>query len=399
MAWLQRYQSGKFRGAPFVTEGHDLAGGRRLHVHEYPKRDTPLAEDLGRAAESFQLELFVRGPDYMAARDALLEALRAEGPGTLVHPYLGTMRVAVARFRMREGTREGGIARFMVDFVEAGELTYPTQTKNTGAIVASRADAAQAAVAASFPSAYTVDNHPEFVADSALATSQAAIAQLQALAGAGPALATQKTAYLRGLAGSLATLASTVRTPASLAADLQTQVAGLAALWPSAGTRVDRYRPLYTFGSTLAPPPATTPSRVREGANQVALTHLVRQSAVIEATRASREVPFESYQEAAALREELAERLDTEMLIADDQVYPALADLRVAMIRDITARGADLARVTTWRPPATLPALVVAHRLYGDAREEAAVLARNSRTVRHPGFVPGGQALEVLTYA
>lgn len=398
MPWPDRYQKGKFRDAEFVTERHDLSGGRRVALHQYPKRDLPLAEDMGRAAEGYQLELFVRGADYMVARDALLSALRAQGAGTLVHPYLGTMKVAVRQFRMQESTREGGSARFSVDFVEAGENTFPQASANTGAQVVTRANAASAVVQTQFPTQYAVEDFPAFVADSALGTAQAALLELQALANAGPALALEKTAFLRGLALSLGTLATTVRSPLSLAGEVYSQVAGLGTLWSGALTRVGRFRSLFAFGNTLAPVPEVTPSRVREARNQAATAALVRRAAVIEAARASRQVTFESFQEAAALREELAEQLDTEMLEADDLTFPVLADLRVAVIRDISARGADLARVTTYRPPVTLPALIVAHTLYGDARREAGIIDRN-RAIRHPGFVAGGAPLEVLTDA
>jgi prophage DNA circulation protein len=47
----------------------------------------------------------------------------------------------------------------------------------------------------------------------------------------------------------------------------------------------------------------------------------------------------------------------------------------------------------------TQPALVLAQRLYGDPASvearAAEIVARNK--VRHPGFVPGGVALQVLS--
>jgi prophage DNA circulation protein len=87
--------------------------------------------------------------------------------------------------------------------------------------------------------------------------------------------------------------------------------------------------------------------------------------------------------------------LDARQGEADDAVYGALADLRGAVVRDIAARGADLARVVRYTPPETLPALVLAHRLYGDAARDGELVARNG--IAHPGFVPGGLELEVLT--
>ena len=81
-------------------------------------------------------------------------------------------------------------------------------------------------------------------------------------------------------------------------------------------------------------------------------------------------------------------------------IAPFLADaLRRAVTADLTARGGTLARLQTHVPAVTMPALVIAQRLYGDpARMEARaaeIVARNK--VPHPGFVPGGAALQVLS--
>lgn len=42
----------------------------------------------------------------------------------------------------------------------------------------------------------------------------------------------------------------------------------------------------------------------------------------------------------------------------------------------------------------TMPALLIAHRVYGDARRADDIVSRNR--IAHPGFVSGGQVLEVL---
>ena len=95
------------------------------------------------------------------------------------------------------------------------------------------------------------------------------------------------------------------------------------------------------------------------------------------------------------MRDELSDRLELEAETADDSVYTALVDLRAATVRDLTARGASLAGLRTVTPAATLPALVLAHRLYGDAARADELTLRNR--LRHPGFVVGGSALEVLS--
>jgi len=48
-----------------------------------------------------------------------------------------------------------------------------------------------------------------------------------------------------------------------------------------------------------------------------------------------------------------------------------------------------------YSPPVTLPALVIAQTLYGDGSEADQIVTKNS--VRHPGFVSGGQTLRVLS--
>ncbi|MBI4800433.1 MAG: DNA circularization N-terminal domain-containing protein [Desulfarculus sp.] len=79
MTWRTRMQPASFRGAGFLVEGHDGEVGRRLAVHEYPERDLPYAEDLGRKARVFKITGLVIGPDYMAQRDALLARLQQQG--------------------------------------------------------------------------------------------------------------------------------------------------------------------------------------------------------------------------------------------------------------------------------------------------------------------------------
>lgn len=76
-------------------------------------------------------------------------------------------------------------------------------------------------------------------------------------------------------------------------------------------------------------------------------------------------------------------------------LYYALIDLRAAVTRDVAVLGLLLPYTVSWTPAATLPAVVIAHRLYGDALRDADIISGNA--IRHPGFVPGGVALEVLS--
>lgn len=150
MSWKGRLRGGgSFRGAPFHVEDHEAAGGRRIVVHQYPQRDTPYPEDLGRKAERFEVVAFLVGRDYMAARDALVNACRAPGPGRLVHPWLGTFDASCDEWRVIETTAKGGMARVRMMFVEGGRNEYPTSRAHDEAVVGEAAAAARAAVQSS----------------------------------------------------------------------------------------------------------------------------------------------------------------------------------------------------------------------------------------------------------
>lgn len=401
MSWRDRLQKGSYRGAPFLWQKADGELGRKTARHDYPLRDEAYVEDLGKAPREFTLEVFVLGPDYMAARDRLIAALEEPGPGTLVHPTMGTLRVALAgKARLSESTDEGGMARFTLPFVLAGENKFPAAAADTAGAVATRADVGLGKVADDFGRVVTVDGKPGFVVDDLQAMANTALERIDAVRAmlAGPLVPAEETKYaatFRRLSGAVTSL---IRTPLALVAEFQDYMTGLASVSENPLDVVRAYRRLFDFGSDFKPVPRTTANRVAQADNRQAMVDLVRRTAVIEAARLSARIDYPSHQEAVAMRDELADRLDEQMeAAAADEVYTALLELRVAVVRDITARGADLARITSYTPGATLPSLVVAHRLYGDPLREAEVCARNR--IRHPGFVTGGRPLEVLTNA
>ena len=170
-----------FRGVAFEVESHSESGGRRVELHEYPLRDTPYAEDLGKKAGKWQIEAFlVNGESgYAERRDKLREALNASGPGTLIHPYLGELSVSVDGYSLKETTREGGYCTFSISFVEAGQPVEPDVEKDTAANVLDKAEAAKEAATAGF-----LDEYMPLLED------------LEGLAGKVPALLSEATAFL-----------------------------------------------------------------------------------------------------------------------------------------------------------------------------------------------------------
>ncbi len=139
MSWRDQLQSASFRDVPFYTRNTPGEIGRRVAVHEYPLRDDPYPEDLGRKARRYTVDAFVMGDNYMAQRDRIIKALEKFGPGMLVHPQYRRLRVQVLSARPNHSSREGGMCRFSIQFVEAGKNQFPHQKTDTVSGVAQAA--------------------------------------------------------------------------------------------------------------------------------------------------------------------------------------------------------------------------------------------------------------------
>jgi prophage DNA circulation protein len=124
--WRTRYQKASFRGATFFTDTDGKQSGRRLAIHEYPKKDIGYAEDMGKRTGMHQFAGFCianseNGFDYRPARDALINALEKEGKGQLQHPLLGSFQCICTTYTVQEARERGGYCQFEMQFVEAGE--------------------------------------------------------------------------------------------------------------------------------------------------------------------------------------------------------------------------------------------------------------------------------------
>jgi prophage DNA circulation protein len=117
---------------------------------------------------------------------------------------------------------------------------------------------------------------------------------------------------------------------------------------------------------------------------------VLRRAALIEGARAVARYQPSSYDDAAALREAVCTWLDAEIAIAGmqgaDATFESLRVLRAAVVNDLTQRGAQLSRMAPVTLNATLPASVVAQRLYQDVTRADGLIAQVDPV--HPAFMP-----------
>ena len=418
-----------FRGVEFKTVDADLKVGRRTVLHEYPQRDVPYTEDLGRRARQFVVEAYVLGSDYVAQRDALIEALEAAGPGELVHPRWGTLQVAVLdAVSVKESPSQNGKASFSITFVEHGENKFPQPTANTVETVEATADAVDAAAEFDFAQEFSVDG-PSVLSVQSIKNLAADLLDLVATVRRASSLQdlADTVGAITSVAGNLAAL---VRTPVLLVQHLRSLNARLLTglrrpLWALA-----ELQSVFASNVRTGATARSGSSRARSLANDTARRDLQRRLAVsnqarvlavalamgqqvaasgatkrttnatstttttLDSTAADGQLLATSAQ-ATALRDTVLAQIDTELEGADPgpAMARALTLLRAAVVRDVAQRAEYLARASTYTPQAVLPALVVAHRVYQDASRADELVVRNG--VRHPAFVPA-KALEIL---
>jgi prophage DNA circulation protein len=127
--WRLNLQPASYNGIPFYVNVDSKSSGQRNVVHEFPKKNTPYTELMGRRARKFTISAYVLyspelNPDYQGNRDALDAALEADedtgAPGVLVHPLMGEDIVVVDTYNVIERVERGGMAEFEISFVEAG---------------------------------------------------------------------------------------------------------------------------------------------------------------------------------------------------------------------------------------------------------------------------------------
>lgn len=144
--WRDQLLPANFDGFPFHVEAASRESGRRIALHEFPKKELPYAEDMGHTAVAFTVRGYIivyphddistpagslYQRDYRNARDLLCERLDRGGPGALQLPTFvgrtGPMIVVCTRYRLTEEERAGGYCVFDMSFVERGKKPFAEQ--------------------------------------------------------------------------------------------------------------------------------------------------------------------------------------------------------------------------------------------------------------------------------
>jgi len=139
--WRAKLMPAHFDGKMFHVESGARESGRRIVTHEFPKKEEPYSEDMGKKAVTFMVRgycivyphedttatnLYRR--DYQLARDELQTRLETGQTGVLQLPTLAPLNVKCQRYRLTEEEKLGGYCVFDMQFVEAGVQPFMPST-------------------------------------------------------------------------------------------------------------------------------------------------------------------------------------------------------------------------------------------------------------------------------
>ncbi len=411
-------QPASFRGVAFKVEGDDLQFGRRTVVHEYPGRDTPSVEDMGRETREYAITAYLIGPDFIAERDRLIAALEQVGPGELVSPWYGRMNVVVmGKQRISHSKADGGMCVVSFTFVESGEDEWPTATPLGSSLLAGRSTSLLDRAQSAFASAFGLDGLPEWMSMATVEHASALLGDVADMLGSADG---KMSATMRLLQGDLGVLmpppstawifsrrladvldagkgsSSTARSLLSLsnrtATASQTPSARPVGVWPSAAqdkqqadrltnsvselVRVNLIASSAQAVALMPPPsqPTTTPARAP------ALDSVV-------VTPPAEAIDTPTHDELEETRQTIIAAIDKESeRTTDDGVYQALRDLRRELVSTLRQQQQHASKLVTRTPSDTVPALVLAAEWYDDAGRADELIAKNN--IANPGFVP-----------
>jgi prophage DNA circulation protein len=424
---------------PFLVDTDSVPVGRRTQLHEFPQRDQPFVEDLGRRTRRYKFTGFVAGDDCLAQRDRLLTALDKPGPGELVHPWFGRLTVTAGECEVSHARNELGLVRFSLEFVD-GMLAFPVQSPNTRrqltaqapGLLTSTKDRFNAAMASADLARQRISKVRSALSGalgfalkflnpaSALGSDINGLVS-SLLKGPGP-FADSLLAQINGLARSFGGYGSGGSSSDSGSSNSSSSSGGSGSSSFSAGSGASSSfqgssAKVAEAAALSASAPATEDAEV--AVIQAAVIALVQDAALLDVLLDMAEVPvafLPSASAPAALDVQLAQQgatvvagtaVETAVPVAEDVLavrdtiseaiwsvagesqpdhFGVLSQVRQALDRHLTEVARSGVGLRTYAPAETVSALVLAHALYGDALRSGEIVARNR--VQHPGFVP-----------
>jgi hypothetical protein len=406
--WPASLRPARVGGASFYVDGDDIQTGRRLAVHEFPHRDEPYVEDLGRKANKISVTAYVLGDDAGEQEAALRAACERRGPLSLSLP-MAQMLVHCETCRRTFHKDRLGLVSFDLEFVRHGSSAAPFGLPFAAgrlAALSSRLGEAAAVDLGGRIASATVRGRPSAAATEMLRTLAADLEAARVRTAIDPEIAPELAAAVSDLyrdapdlaragvragVGDRTTFASASETVATDIATRVIEIVGELLLASPADHVHETAVGLLEYGAGAAAPPYATRFREIEAANERAVGAIVRVAALVALMQATARAEPGSRAEAVDMRERLVSAYDATLDFMGEgwggsETLRIVVDMMSATLDVVESAGLSLGEAVIAEAGTTMPSLWWAQRLYGSA-DNAEDLARRNRVV-HPAFMP-----------
>lgn len=391
-----------YQGIPFEVSSSELNFGRRTVTHEYPQRDMPYVEDMGKAIRKITIKAFVCGSDYVLRSKRLIACIEKQPPetgGDLVHPWLGKLKVFPVETPKIVWNEAKRIATLELVFVEAGELQNPTKVYEWASQLFDSANA--------FFDGILKDLHVDEIA--------AYTADVAALLNGGLATLANSTfakflnlgSDINNLAADLASLLTdkdklkdkilsdlSISYLAATTNDWQkiTSSASTASHDSTLSQQTNAVSELSTYASEKETAIKTAAASVESAVRQVVLGNAIASASYIgtdydQNDEGTRITAFA--EDVLRIRDNLLSTLEDEMLLTgvdDEDLYTTQADAYSAVYNQLTSVATSLGTTETVTPSEVTSSLALAYEKYEDASRDLEIVQRNN--IANPLFVP-----------
>ena len=414
MSWKDKLQTASFRGVEFGVKDASFTGGRRSVIHEFPQKDIPYTQDMGRKAKEFSISAFVVDEDYFGNRDELINALDKKGPGELVHPYYGKIKVQCTGFSVRESFDNGGMAEFSITFSQTEKIQFNNVESPNGIAIGE----AIILDAFNFSNDLFIPNFDtsgiSFVLDSVVGMARGlnklANRLLSPLASIAGVLDDVSSAFnnvaleTRVLATKPLSLINAFQNPFKKIIGGLGQLDRIGASYSRLNTgdrKIDTSRLLaikyamklfnaVKLESTLTK--GNTDSNTRVNKNDRAMKMAYRVGAIAVAADSLLTAPYDTNEDALADKELVMDAIeelltDIETFPDHEELFKSLKDLKIHLSKYVPGDGASKRSISTIEFPNILNSLQASYSIYGNLDNEDNLIFRNK--IRNPAIISG----------
>ena len=391
-----------YQGIPFEVSGSELNFGRRTVTHEYPQRDMPYVEDMGKATRKITVKAFVIGSDYVLRSKRLISCIEKRPPetgGDLVHPWLGKLKVFPVETPKVVWNEAKRIATLELVFVEAGELQHPSVLMDWASKLFDSANAFFDDILKDFPyediASYTTEvaallnGGLTTLANSTYAKYLNLGSDINNLAADLVSVMTDKDRLKDKILSdlSISYLAATTNDWRKI-----TSSASSASHDSSQSQQTKAVSELSAYASDKEVAVKSAAASVESAVRQVVLGNAIASASYIgtdydQNDEGTKVTAFA--EDVLRIRDDLLSTLEDEMLLTgidDEDLYTTQADAYSAVYNHLTAVATNLGTTETMTPPEVTSSLALAYEKYEDASRDLEIVQRNN--IANPLFVP-----------